>query len=163
MRRTVFVVRACARAQAHLLYNATTSPLSMIRKPRHAGGFRTDSYTQAVFEFQCTRILKCIIRHSASPKPPPLNPTPAACHKRKRKLRCRFWNAALQKLHCNIRFSAVRKSFLPKAALQQAKNCTATSTSLRCRKVALSCRFPAGFKPPRLGTHVSDLLRHARS
>ena len=94
--------------------------------------------------------------------PTPLNPTPATCHKRKRKLRCSFWNAALQKLHCNIGFSAVRKSFVPKAALQQTKNCTATSKSLRCRKVALSCRFPAGFKPPRLGTHVSDLLKNSR-
>ena len=88
----------------------------------------------------------------------PLNPAPARCHKRKRKLRCSFRNAALQKLHCNIPFSAVRKSFGPKAALQQMKNCTATSKKLRCRKVALSCRFPAGFTPPRLGTHVSDLL-----
>ena len=95
--------------------------------------------------------------------PTPLNPTPATCHKRKRKLRCNFWNAVLQKLHCNIRFSAVQKSFVPKAALQQTKNCTATSKSLRCRKVALSCRFPAGFKPPRLGTHVSDLLRFTPS
>ena len=84
----------------------------------------------------------------------PLNPTPATCHKRKRKLRCSFRSAALQKLHCNIGFSAVRKLFGPKAALQQAKNYTATSKKLRCRKVALSCRFPAGFKPPRLGTHV---------
>ena len=90
--------------------------------------------------------------------PTPLNPTPATCHTRKRKLRCSFWNAALQKLHCNICFSAVRTSFVPEAALQQTKNCTATSKSLRCRKVALSCRFPAGFKPPCLGTHVSDLL-----
>ena len=94
--------------------------------------------------------------------PTPLNPTPATCHKRKRKLRCSFWNAALQKLHCNIGFSAVRTSFVPKAALQQTKDCTATSKSLRCRKVALSCRFHAGFKPPRLGTHVSDLLRTKR-
>ena len=96
---------------------------------------------------------------SASPKPDPsFNPTPATCHKQKRKLHCSFWSAALQKLHCNIVFSAVRKSFGPKAALQQTKNCTATSKKLRCRKVALSCRFPADFKPPRLGTHVSDLL-----
>ena len=86
--------------------------------------------------------------------PTPLHPTPATCHKRKRKLHCSFRNAALQKLRCNIRFSAAQKSFLPKAALQQAQNCTATSKKLRCRKVALSCRFPAGFKPPRLGTHV---------
>ena len=95
--------------------------------------------------------------------PTPLNPTPATCHKRKRKLRCSFRSAALQKLHCNIGFSAVRKSFGPKAALQQTKSCTATSKKLRCRKVALSCRFPAAFKPPRLGTHVrfgpADLKR----
>ena len=95
--------------------------------------------------------------------PTPLNPTPATCHKRKRKLRCNFWNAALQKLHCNIGFSAMRTSFVPKVALQQTKNCTATSKSLRCRKVALSWRFPAGFKPPRLGTHVSDLLSNRKS
>ena len=86
--------------------------------------------------------------------PTPLNPTPATWHKRKRKLHCSFRIAALQKLHCNIGFSAMRKSFRPEAALQQAKNCTATSKKLRCRKVALSCRFPAGFKPPHLGTHV---------
>ena len=92
--------------------------------------------------------------------PTPLNPTPATCHQRKRKLRCSFRNAALQKLHCNIGFSAMRKSFGPNAALQQTKNCTATSKKLRCRKVALSCRFPAGFKLPRFCTHVtvSDLL-----
>ena len=78
---------------------------------------------------------------------------------RKRKLRCSFWNAALQKLHCNIRFSAVRTSFVPEAALQQTKNCTATSKSLRCKKVALSCNaFLRVSSPPRLGTHVSDLL-----
>ena len=41
--------------------------------------------------------------------------------------------AANEKLHCNIE-------------------------KLRCKKVALSCRFAAGFKPPRLGTHVSGLL-----
>ena len=92
--------------------------------------------------------------------PAPLNPAPATCHKRKRKLRCSFRNAALQKLHCNTRFSAVPTSFVPEPALQRTKICTATSKSLRCRKVALSCRFPAGFKPPRLGTHVYDLLTH---
>ena len=43
--------------------------------------------------------------------PTPLNPTPATCHKRKRKLCCNFRNAALRKLHCRIGFSAVRMSF----------------------------------------------------
>ena len=49
-----------------------------------------------------------------------------------------FLELAPQKLHCNICFSAMRTSFLPKAALQQTKNCTATLKKLRCRKVALS-------------------------
>ena len=39
--------------------------------------------------------------------PTPVNPTPATWHKRKRK-RCNFRKVALQELHCNIRFSAVR-------------------------------------------------------
>ena len=39
-----------------------------------------------------------------------------------------------------------------KAAPQRTKNCTATLKKLRCRKVALSCRFPAPtFRHPRLG------------
>ena len=95
---------------------------------------------------------------SVSPKPDPSKPHPCNMPQAKRKLHCSFRSAALQELHCNIVFSAMRKSFGPKAALQQTKNCTATSKKLRCRKVALSCRFPAAFKPPRLGTHVSDLL-----
>ena len=37
---------------------------------------------------------------------------------------------------------------LTKAALQQAKNCTATSKKLRCRKVALSCHASCGFQAP---------------
>ena len=43
--------------------------------------------------------------------PTPLNPSPATCHMRKRKLHCNFRNAALQKLHCNIGCSAVQMSF----------------------------------------------------
>ena len=87
---------------------------------------------------------------SASPKPHPSKPHPRKCHKRKRKLRCNFRHAALQKLHFNIGFSAVRKSFGPEAALQQTKKCTATSKKLRCSKVAISSRFPADFWLPRL-------------
>ena len=55
---------------------------------------------------------------------------------------------ALLKLHCNIRFSAL----VPKAALQQAKNCSATLKKLRCREVPLSCGFQAPtFRHPHLG------------
>ena len=74
-------------------------------------------------------------------------PSEGARHKRKQKLRCSLQKAVLQKLHCNIPFSAVRKSVLPEAALQRAKNCTATLKKLRCRKsgafLPLSCGFPA--------------------
>ena len=116
----------------------------------------TSEYFQGLCPYPLCKYLLCTLQQVLNLTP--LNPTPATCHKRKRKLHCNFWSAALQELHCNIVFSAVRKSFGPKAALQQTKNCTATSKKLRCRKVALSCRFPAAFKPPRLGTHVSDLL-----
>ena len=72
-----------------------------------------------------------------------------------------FSEVALQKLHCNIRTksSAMRKSILPKAALQQAENCSAMLEKLHCRKVALSCRFPADFKLPRLGPAEETLER----
>ena len=93
----------------------------------------------------------------------PLNPTPATCHKRKREFHCSFRKVALQKLHCNICLSAARKSFLPKAALQQAKNCSATLKKLHCRTFALSCCFPADFKLPCLGTHVYCLRPEGRS
>ena len=93
--------------------------------------------------------------------PTPLNPTPATCHKRKRKLRCSLWSAALQKLHCNIRFSAVRTSFVPKAALQQAgkMHCNIEIAALQESGafLPLSCGFQAPtFRHPRLG--LADLI-----
>ena len=78
---------------------------------------------------------------------PPLQYENRSCAAVFGKLRCGSCTATFA-------FSAVRKAFLPKAALQQAKNCTATLKQLRCRKVARSCRFPADFRLPRLGTHV---------
>ena len=66
----------------------------------------------------------------------------------KQKLRCSFRKACAAETALQHSLSAVRKSFVPKAALQQTKNCTATSKKLRCRKVALSCRFSAGFQAP---------------
>ena len=98
------------------------------------------------------------VKNSGSPKHNPSKPHPCNMPQAKRKLRCNLRKAALQKLHCNVRFSAVRTSFVPKAALQQTKSCTATSKKLRCTgKWTLSCRFPANFKPPCLGTHVLGL------
>ena len=48
----------------------------------------------------------------------------------------------------------MRTSFLPKAALQQAKNCVATLISC----VAGKCRFPADSRLPRLGSQVQGRL-----
>ena len=81
-----------------------------------------------------------------------LNPTPATCHKRETEVTLQF---SLRKLHCGICFSAVRTAFFfIKNCAATNKNCTATLKKLRCRKVALSCRFPADFKLPCLGSHV---------
>ena len=82
---------------------------------------------------------------SGSPKPHTSKPHPCNMPQAKTEIALQFSECCI-----NIRFSAVRKWFLPKAALQQAKNCSATLKKLRCRKVALSVRFPADFKPPRL-------------
>ena len=72
----------------------------------------------------------------------------------------RHKNLGHQKLGTVGRF----RSFVPKAALQQTKNCTATSKSLRCRKVAaflpLSCGFQAPtFRHPRFGLAEGFRLR----
>ena len=101
---------------------------------------------------------------SASPKPHSINPTPATCHTRKTEVS--FRKAALQKLRCNICFSAVRTSFFfPKAALQQTKNCTATLKKLQLQEsgafVLLSCRFQAPTsRLPRLGHCMRGQHRH---
>ena len=49
---------------------------------------------------------------------------------KKRKLRCNFWNAALQKLHCNIGFSAVRSG----CNFNQKLRCNERKTALQHRK-----------------------------
>ena len=106
------------------------------------GSFRIDLSTKIGKEVPSRNVQICVKKGQGVFQqvlnPTPLNPTPATCHKRKRKSRCSFGSAALQKLRCNIRFSAVRKSFGPKAALQQ---------PLQHRKscVAGKWRFPAAF------------------
>ena len=66
----------------------------------------------------------------------PLNPTPATCHKRKQKLRCNFQKVALQKLPCNIRFSAMRKLFLHAYRKCDFSQCTSHS-KYRCSRTAV--------------------------
>ena len=83
-------------------------------------------------------------------KPPPLNPTLAACHMQETEVALQFSksSAAETALQHSL-FCSAEVIFAKSAALQQTKNCAATLKKLRCRKVAFSCRFPADFKPPR--------------
>ena len=88
--------------------------------------------------------------------PTPLNPTPATCHKRKRKLRCSFRSAALQK-------TALQHWLFCNAEVIWPKSCAAAYAKLHCNieKAALqesgaflplSCGFQAPtFRHPRLG------------
>ena len=77
--------------------------------------------------------------------PTPLNPTPATCHKRKRKLRCSFRKVALQKLHLTPSCAAASEKLhcnIAKAALQESG-----------AFLPLSCGFQAPtFRHPRLGS-----------
>ena len=97
---------------------------------------------------------------SASPKPHPSKPHPCHTTSEKSKLRCSFRNAALQKLHCNSRFSAVRMSF-------SAKNCAAASEKLQCNieKAALQesgAFLPlfCGFQVPRLDLLIGNRIHN---
>ena len=63
-------------------------------------------------------------------------------------LRCRNCTATSAFLQCGSHLDQKLRCRERKTALQHRKSC-----------VAGKCRFPAGFKPPRLGTHVSDLLK----
>ena len=78
-------------------------------------------------------------------------------HHYKRKSSCTA--TIFGKLHCcNVRLSAVRTSFLPIAALLRTKNSIETLKKLCCKRVALSCWFPADLRLPRLGSHFWVLL-----
>ena len=84
-----------------------------------------------------------------------LNPTPATCHKRKQKMPCNFKNVALQKLHCNIRFSAALTSFYQNHAATNEKlhyNIEKTASQESGAFLPLSCVFQAPtFRLPRVG------------
>ena len=67
--------------------------------------------------FAIKRRFQTICKDQQVLNPTPLNPNPCNMPQAKTEI-------VLQKLHCNIRFYAVQMSFIPKVALQQAKNCT---------------------------------------
>ena len=106
---------------------------------------------------------------SASPKPHPSKPRPCNMPQAKTEVALQFSECcaaetALQHwLFCNAEVIWTKN-----CAAAKTKNCTATSKKLRCRKVALSCRFPCGFQAPtfrhpRFGPADFHLPLHSRS
>ena len=73
---------------------------------------------------------------------------------------------ALQFLDCYAAETALQHSLFCSADVICTKSCAAANEKLHCNieiaalqeSGAFLHRFPAGFKPPRSGTHVSDLL-----
>ena len=87
--------------------------------------------------------------------PTPLDPTPATYQQAKTEvaLQCSETYAAEVALQHSL-FCTADIPFYKKLHCKKRKACIATSKKLRCRKVALSCRFPANFRLPHLGSHV---------
>ena len=86
----------------------------------------------------------------ASPEPHPSKPHPCNIPQAETEVALQFSESCTAEVALQHSLSAVQMSLSPKAALQKTKNCTATLKSC----VALSCRFPADFRLPRLGPHV---------
>ena len=100
-------------------------------------------------------IFRATLSQSASPvNPTHLNPTPATCHKRKRKLLCNFRNAALQKLHCNF-------SIFCSAEVILTKSCAAASENLQCNIEKAALQESGAFLPLSCGFQAPR-LRHPR-
>ena len=98
-----------------------------------------------------------IHEQSASPKPHPSKPHPHYSMPQAKT------EVALQFSECLAAEIALQHWLFCSADVIMTKSCAASSEKLqcnieslklRCRKVALSCCFPADFKLPRLGTHV---------
>ena len=99
--------------------NPNPSPRASNRNSHSSAKTYPTTKTTRLSHYSCTTLLQRKSQRCTTPisfvqevlNPTPLNPVPATCHFRKRKLSCRYRKIALQKLHCNIRFSAVQKSF----------------------------------------------------
>ena len=96
---------------------------------------------------------------SASPRPHPSKPHPCNMPQAKTEV-------ALQSLECCAAEVALQHWLFCSADVILTKSCAAASEKLqcnilkklRCTKVALSCRFPADFRLPRLGPADSSAL-----
>ena len=86
--------------------------------------------------------------------PTPLNPAPATCHKRKRKLRCSFRNAALQKLHC-------QHCLFCSTEVIWTKSCAAANEKLHCNIEKAALQESGAFLPLSWGFQAPT-FRHPR-
>ena len=84
---------------------------------------------------------------SASPIPHPSRPYPCNMPQAKTEVALQFLESCAAEVALQHLLFCNAEVIFPKAALHQMKNCTATKKQ-RCRKVALSCRFPADFEAP---------------
>ena len=95
------------------------------------------------------------IRGSESPKPHPCKPHPCNMPQAKTEVALQFLESCAAEV-------ALQHSLFCSAEVVLTKSCAAASEKLHCNiekaalqkfKVALSCRFPADFRLPRLRTH----------
>ena len=100
------------------------------------------------------RIAAITLAGSASPKPHPSKPHPCNMPQAKTEVALQFSECCAAEVALQHWLFCSADVILAKSCAAASENCTATLEKLHCRKVALSCRFPADFKPPRLGTHV---------
>ena len=137
---TEYLRRVCERPLWHLFF--PKARLGLLKK--HTKSAKNSVCEPLASKIAELRIVTCT-RKSASPTAHPSKSHPCNMPQAKTEVSLRFSESCAGE----IAFSAVRMSFLPKVALQQTENCTATLAKLHCKKVALSCRFPADFKLPR--------------
>ena len=139
-----------------------------VNVPQNGGRAKGVGHSHSFSVTYCYRNLFLVFSHffgsrfrsllSASPKPHPSKPRPCNMPQAKTEV-------ALQFSECCAAETALQHWLFCSAEVIGTKSCAAANEKLHCNieKAALqesgaSCRFPAGFKPPRLGTHVSDLL-----
>ena len=83
-----------------------------------------------------------------------LKPTPATCHKAKTEVALQFSECCAAEVALQHWHFCIADVILTKSCAAASEKLQCNIKKLRCREVALSCRFPVDFKPPRSGTHV---------
>ena len=91
---------------------------------------------------------------SANPKPHPSKPHPCNRPQAKTEVALQFSESCAAEVALQHSLFSSADIIFTKSCAATNENCIATLRKLHCKKVALSCRFPADSKLLRLGTHV---------